>query len=419
MFSEDVLPVIRESFLPLLTQDTGIDASSWSALLRGSDQGELLIPYDADRSLLIERALEAGPDGPSEEERNVVRHWIDAGAPDDDGRVAFADADELLYVCNQASAVISIVDMATNVVIRTVDLRELGFSENANPHHIAVAPDGEHWYVSLIGEHVVLKFTRENELVGRAAFDVPGMLSISSNGESLYVGRSMSAVNPPQRIGRIDVSDMSVEEIDVFYSRPHALIAAPGERHVYSASLGVNQIASIDPETLDIELTDVGGSHHGFVQFAAAPNRSLMIAGGEMSGQLLFFSLEQPMSPKVVKVLDVGGAPWHPSFLPDGSRALVPRKRADAVTFVDVATLSASGVVSGRGLAQPHGSTVRTDGRYAYVSNNNLNGAFEPRYETEGDPHGTVAVIDTQTLEIVKILEVEQYPTGIGSRPPR
>ncbi|MEX0600773.1 MAG: hypothetical protein WD205_09040 [Rhodothermales bacterium] len=305
VFSEDVLPVIRESFLPLLTQDTGIDASSWSALLRGSDQGELLIPYDTDRSLLIERALQAGPDGPSEEEFDVVRRWIDAGAPDDAGRVAFADADELLYVCNQGSAVISIVDMATNVVIRTVDLRELGFSENASPHHIAVAPDGEHWYVSLIGEGVVLKFTRDNELVGRAEFDVPGMLSISSTGESLYAGRSMSAVNPPQRIGRIDPSDMSVEEIDVFYPRPHALIAAPGGRHVYSASLGVNQIAGIDPQSLEIELTEVEGPHHGFVQFAVAPNRPLMIVGGEMSGQLLFFSLEEPMSPHVVEVLEV------------------------------------------------------------------------------------------------------------------
>src|SRR5690606_37575309 len=35
---------------------------------------------------------------------------------------------DLLYVCNQNDATVSVVDMATNTVVRTVDLQALGFS---------------------------------------------------------------------------------------------------------------------------------------------------------------------------------------------------------------------------------------------------------------------------------------------------
>ena len=414
LFSRDVLPVIQSSFVPLLTEDSGLDAGSWQGLMAGSDQGEVVIPFDAERSLLIELAERRG--GPTADEIALVRRWIDAGAPNDAGAIPFADADQLLYVCNQGAAVISVIDMESNLVIRTVDLRDLGFSENAKPHHVVVSPDGATWYVSLIGENTVLKFNRDNEVVASVSFEVPGLLSLDGSGERLYAGRSMSAVNPPQRIGFVERDRMDVEEVDVFFPRPHALKVSADGGTVYSASLAVNQMASIDVNTLDIEITDIPGPHHSLVQFAVSPDGGTMIAGGEMSGELLFFDLSEPMNPAVVKSLSLGGAPWHPTFAPDGSRAYVPRKQADAVSVIDMSTRSESAAVSGRGLSQPHGSAVRPDGAYLYISNNNLDGAYTTRYPSEGGPAGTVTVIDTATLRVVKVLEVENYPTGLGTR---
>ena len=69
-------------------------------------------------------------------------------------------ADDLLYVCNQNDATVSVIDMATNRVIRTVDLKQLGFSANARPHHVAVEPDGSFWYVTLIGDNRVVQMWR-------------------------------------------------------------------------------------------------------------------------------------------------------------------------------------------------------------------------------------------------------------------
>ena len=415
VFSRDILPVLRESFIPLLTKDVGLDASSWESLMQGSDQGAVVIPFDADRSLIVERALQAGADAPDDEAIDLVRRWIDHGARNDAGVIPHADADQLLYVCNQGSAVISVIDMEAQLVIRTVDLRNHGFSENAKPHHVVVSPDGSLWYVSLIGENAVLQFNRENELVGRATFEVPGMLALDPTSDRLYVGRSMSAVNPPQRIGTISLEDMEVEEIDVLYPRPHALNLSGDGRTLFSASLGVNQMAAIDTETMDTELIDIPGPYHSLVQFSVTPDGHTMIAGGHVSGALLFFDLADPTSPSPADSIQLGGAPWHPSFLPDG-RAVVPRKMANAVSIIDVEARETLANVTGEGIAEPHGSAVRPDGRYVYVSNNNLNATFTPRYPDEGPPNGSVVVIDAETLEIVKIIEVERYPTGVGAR---
>jgi YVTN family beta-propeller protein len=69
--------------------------------------------------------------------------------------------------------------------------------------------------------------------------------------------------------------------------------------------------------------------------------------------------------------------------------------------------------ITGTGLAQPHGAALTPDGRYLFVSNNNRKGTYTP---TGDNPKaGTVTVIDTQTNEIVKVIEVGTYPTGVGT----
>ena len=264
----------------------------------------------------------------------------------------------------------------------------------------------------------MLKFNRDNELVGRTAFEAPGMLAFDPVLEQLYVGRSMTAVNPPQRIGVIEPDSMDIEEIDVFHPRPHALNVTPDGKYVFSASLGMNQIAVVDAESMDIELVPVPGTHHSLVQFAVAPDGHSMIVGGHMSGDILFLDITEPMQPSVTQTLPLGGGPWHPSFLPGGDRVVFPAKMANAVAILDLATGTEVERISGHGLAEPHGSAVRPDGRYIYVSSNNLNAAFTPRYHREDNdsPNGSVVVIDANTFDIVKVIEVEQYPTGIGAQ---
>ena len=343
---------------------------------------------------------------------DAVRAWIDDGARNDEGLVPYADSQNLLYAANEGAAAVSVIDMDANVVIRTVRLEALGFTADSRPHHIAVEPDGSAWYVSLIGDDAVLKFDRSNSLIDQASFERPGMLALHTGQDLLFVGRSMKAVNPPQRIGIVERSSMELEEIDVFFPRPHALAIHPGGEDVYVGSLAENQMATVDFASERVDLTTLEGPTHTLVQFAVSPDGNTMVVGGQLTGKLFFFDTTDPGAPTVVNTIDVGAAPWHPVFSADGRYVWLGNKMAGTVTKVDVEAQAVAAVVEG--LAQPHGSAMRADGRYVYVTANNMNGQYAARYNFGINP-GVVAVIDAETNEIVKMLEIGPNATGLGA----
>src|SRR2546427_12489739 len=104
-----------------------------------------------------------------------------------------------VYVANQASGKVTVIDAATDSVVAIVDFTTLGFSAHPKPHHIVVEPDGSYWYVSLGGDNAVVKLDRANHVVAKAETVTPGLLALDSKSDLLYATRSMSAVN---EIGR-------------------------------------------------------------------------------------------------------------------------------------------------------------------------------------------------------------------------
>lgn len=322
-----------------------------------------------------------------------------------------------LYVCNQGEATVSVIDMESMDVRTTVDLKERGFSENAKPHHVVAEPDGSHWYVTLIGANTILKFNRDNEIVDRLdGFEVPGLLALDSDGDRdvLYAGRSMSAVNPPQSLGVIGRSTMQVEErVDTFFPRPHPLAVTPNGEYVFIASLATNQFMGIGTDTRETQLTRLGGVTQTPVQFAATSDGSTLIAGGQETGQLLLFDMSDAPALSVTDTLDVGREPWHPVIGRESGLAYVPNKMSHSISVVDVDNASVRATIRGDGLAQPHGAALTADGQHLFVSNNNREGTYKP--QGDNPDAGTVTVIDTNTHEIVKIIEVGTYPTGVGT----
>ena len=416
----------------------GLRLDSWQALIAGSDHGEAVIPFDAARSLLVElttklvggpHPAEVGGETLNDADVALLSEWIDEGAPSESGEIPFADAQHLLYAANQSVAVVSVIDMETNQVIRTVDFQKYGLQENASPHHIAVEPDGSHWYVSLIAANQILKFDRNNGLVERIDFVRPGLLALDSDGESLYAARSMAAVSPPQAIGVIRRSDMTLEEVGIFLPRPHALAVRPGTGTVYTASLAVNQIASFFPEDEAIELDELEGDRqHTIVDFAVSPDGRWMVGTTELTASVFVFDLDRAPAMTPVDTIRVNAAPWHPVFTPDGRWVYVGNNRDNTVNVIDMETRTLAKVIEGKGLAQPHGAAVSPNGRFAYISSRNLKMSedpsraghvYTPRYDLGDNARaGTVVVIDTESQEIVKIIEIEGYGSGLGTATP-
>jgi DNA-binding beta-propeller fold protein YncE len=345
---------------------------------------------------------------------------------------ALAHQGPLLYVTNQNGASISVIDVELQAEVARVDLQELGFGPNAKPHDTALEPDGSYWYVSLIGENRVLKFDRENRLVGQVEMEVPGLVVAHPTRDLLIVGRSMSAVNPPPSVALIRRSDMTLlEEVEVVYPRPHAN-ATRRDQWAYSASLAENRIAVIDLDSEGVTLVDLpepalrdtasmehaehqGMTPHTLVEFALAPDGRTMVAGGQISGELMVFDLSDPGSPRIVQRVQVGGAPWHPAFTPDGRWVYVPLNRANQVAVIDAEEWKVVERIEGRGIAEPHGAAPSPDGRFMFVSNNNLQGTY---VASGPDPKlGTVVVIDVANREIVKVIEVGPNATGLETMP--
>jgi len=334
----------------------------------------------------------------------------------------------LLFVCNQDDATVSILDLETRAEVHRVDLQALGYSPNARPHHIAVEPDGSHWYVSLIGEGKVLKLDREHRVVGEAPFETPGMLALDPARDRLYVGRSMSAVNPPNRIGVIQRSDMTIDEVDVFFPRPHALVLNPDNGIVYTASLGVNQIAAVDPETERSVLTDVEGPPHALMQFALSPDRGTLAISGEISHTVLFFDVSaDPLRPRFLGSVDVDRQPFDPIFSPDGRTVWLGNKAANVITAVDVASMEVVHRLDDPRIREPHGAATSPDGRWILISNTNVR-EDHSMHMGGGGGHahaaapvrggmGSVAIIDAATGELVAVVEVGNNATGIAAAP--
>jgi len=408
--------------------DAGLNLTSWDNLIKGSAFGEAIIAFDSENSVLVEMATKLQP-GPhpsaqsgfqlSTAELTTIRNWIGAGAKGPAGLAPFSGNREFVYVTNQGEATINVIDVVDNVVARRVDLTKLGFDLGSKPHHVAVEPDGSSWYATLISAGVILKFNRNNEIVGQSTFEVPGLLSMDPSSNMLYVGRSMAAVNPPTRIGMINRETMAIDEAEVFIPRPHALAVSKDGSMVYTASLSENKTIALDVVNDEPHMGDIEGPIHTVVDVEVSPDGKTMVGTTQLTGKLYFFDATDKVNMPIVDIVDVNEAPWHPIFSRDGSKVYFANKTTQTVTIVDVASRKVEVVIEGEGLAQPHGAALSADGKTLYVSGNNLNAAYNARnnFGEEAKHPGTVAVIDLTTNKVVKVLEVGLYASGAAGRP--
>jgi len=324
--------------------------------------------------------------------------------------------DPLLYVANQDPATASVIDARTHTLLQTIDLQQLGFSAKAKPHHTAVEPDGSYWYVTLIGDGWVVKLDRRNRVVAKAAFQTPGMLALDRHSDLLYVTRSMTASNPPSRIGIIRRKTMAIEELDVLIPHPHAIALDPGGAWVYVGSMAANNLATVNARTEQVSLSDVPGDTMAqmLVQLAISPDGTRLVATTQMTDKLVVFDATTPTALRALTTLAVGAWPWDPLFTPDGKEVWFGNQRANSVTVVDATTWQIASVISGNGIAEPHGIAVTPDGRTVFVSNHNLQGEYTPTHPAGPRGTGTVVVIDRAQRKIQDVIETDRYAAGMS-----
>ena len=450
-YSEHIQPLIFDKYCTNCHSGTnaegGLRLDSWDNLMKGSDFGEAVIPFDDDNSLMVRMltTLEGGPhpgelgaDTLLQVELDFLRRWIDLGArfdgPTDaaifnQGVVPFSEPNrDRLFVANQEDGLISVIDVDAKLVVRTIDLindpndLNISFSPNTRPHDVEVEPDGSAIYVSLVGDNAVLKISLDNEDIGGdidgiASFETPGMLALNPVSNQLFVGRSLSAVSPPRSIGKINTDDMSITEIELLAQRPHALAVDPSGDFVHTASLSENRIYTINTGNDEPFFTNLQAPFNAFIHFGASPDGTRLAASGQQSNQVMILDTSAPPGIDRIASTEVGNSPWHPVWTPDGKRVYVGNLDDNTVSVLDGDNgFNVLQTISGNGLAQPHGSAITSDGSYVFISNRNTSGAYVPRYNLGNNQDtGTVVVINTATNEIEKVIEVGRYPAGLST----
>ena len=325
-----------------------------------------------------------------------------------------------LYVPNQDDATVSVIDPATRRLLRTVDLRRYGVGDNAKPHHVQVEPDGSAWYVTLIGAGKVLKLDPGGRLLGSAALEVPGLMALHPAKDVMYVGRSMSAVNPPPRMAVIRRSDMKLlDEVDLLFPRPHGIVVHPAGDVVYVSSLGTNQIATVSVDQGELRLLTVPGMAHGFVQAAVSPDGRLLAVTAELTDSLLVFDLANPLLPKLARSLAMPDGPFEPVFTPDGQSIFVTALSANRVAVVDTRDWSVRVLPEHAGFGQPHGIALSPDGSRVFVGNRHQLGGVHDHAGGRPTGNGTVVAICIGTRAVDTVVSVGRYAAGLGMTPAR
>lgn len=244
---------------------------------------------------------------------------------------------------------LTVIDVPGKAVTKTIDL-----GTHRRPHGIAFIRGDEVVAVTTeASRHVVLVNLGSGEIVQALPTegDVSHMLAIPASSDRVYT---------------TDIRDGTVTEIVVDRGGPSRKIEVP-----------------VTPEAVGVR-----------------PDGSEVWVG---SNDLGVVSVIDTRTGEVQKILEGFGWPYRVHFNADGSMALIPDLRRDALRVVDADSRQELGVVSFPD-GGPQGVTFSADGRYAFQSLSRQN---------------RVAVIDLESMSVVGYLSAGGRPDGVAHSPLR
>lgn len=427
-----------------------LDLSSWTGLFKGGESGAAVVPFASRFSHLLDhiegRAEPRMPpnffpynrDTLGAAEVDIIRSWIDAGAPAADGTIPFSGASKKAFTTNQTEDVVSVIDLNT---LQTMRIFEVGDRvENESPHGVQVSPDGQFFYVSMIVTGDVFKYSASTgAFIGKTSLADPvALIRLNHDGSKLYVTTNFQVNNTGQNgsLSVIRTSDMSkIDSIAVGIS-PHGIQLSRDGKYIYATGVYSDRVYVIDTQTDSLVHTfdvadDVGPSpvyepYH--VGVGPANNQGFedyLYVTCRGNGQVRIFQRTaltvSATSLSFVASVSVGASanskPIQLEVTPDGNKIFVANSNDSSVTVIQkngaafvVQTTITNQIDVGTGrfhrLSQPNGVTVTADGRFALISNRNKNSAVPPHHGGSGGP-GLLTVIDIATNVIVKTIEME------------
>lgn len=459
-FQRDILPIYEANCnFPGCHNQTdkqaGIDLTSWNALMiNGSAFGSEIIPYNSKWSHLMQHinrvdtniSAFSEPVMPKElmpysngqpltrDKIELIQRWINEGAKNDAGEVAFSNITNKAFITNQASDYVAVVNLDNNHLIRLIDVggRDNSTAPVDAPHVIIADNQGRYFYVSLIAENYIEKYDAVTyERLGRMfAGSSPAHIVISNDGTYGYYSNFDATANPEKWIKRFDTQTMSVTDTIIDGNRPagmwqpHGLrlshnnefLAAATEKgeFLYIISTATDEIILAVP--VDPIVPPTGNGTGSFIpyQVAITPDDRYIYVSCLRSNDVRVFDMQ---TQSFIQVIPVGLNPLAHEISPDGNLCYVPNRNSNSVTVIDINTRTVIKTIPNVG-AQPHKIDFTADGHYAYVTCESVSGSFVHHPPVGSKKPGTTAVIDVWAGHVkVKDIEMASFPAGISITP--
>jgi len=271
-----------------------------------------------------------------------------------------------VYVTDEVSGELSIIDPGTLAVISTVKLGK-------RPRGIHTSPDGRTIYVALSGSPIAGPGVDESKLPPPdKSADGIGVFDVLQN----KVVRIINAGSDP-------------EEFDL--SKDGTLLYASNE------DIGGASIVDIAQGNV-LQTVKVGDEPEGVT---TSPDGKFVYVTSEDAGTI---SVIDTAARKVIKTFNVGHRPRHVAFLPDGSKAYASRENDGVVTVIDAVKHEPMGEIQlgEAGKIKPMHITLSPDASKAFISTGRGKMVF---------------VVDTKTDKVLSSIEAGDRPWGVGVSP--
>jgi YVTN family beta-propeller protein len=351
----------------------------------------------------------------------VVSLWVPAcggGQPGEDAARPEADSAPAvstprvqgpygIYVTNEVSGDLTVVDPATNTVVATIPLGK-------RPRGIRAAPDRSAVYIALSGSPISPPGVDESTLPppdrsadGIGVVELPALelakilrgpsdpeqTSVNREGTQLYIAN--------EDTGKASVLEIAtgktVAEFDVG-GEPEGVTTSADGKFVYVTSEEDNQVSVVDTATNTlVKQFGVGARPR---DSAFSPDSSRAYVTAENGGTV---SVVDTSSHTVIDTIRLTGPNVRPMAVvvsPDGQRVFVSTGRGGTVAVIDAATRKVVGSVAVG--ARPWGIALSPDGSRLYTANG---------------PSNDVSVVDTATLTVLTKIPAGRSPWGVVTVP--
>jgi YVTN family beta-propeller protein len=238
--------------------------------------------------------------------------------------MAMSQDGRTVYVTGDGSSSMSVIDTATDKVVKTVEVGK-------SPNGISLTPDGKQLLVTVYGEdRIDFLDAATQAITGTVAVPKPHTVSVAPDGKLAYV-----TSQEPGHFALIvvDLAARKVARTVPLEKTPRDAEFGYDGKAFYFTEAGVSAIEVIDPATDKIVAEiPTGVSPHFVSLFQAAPLGMATVQG---PGQVLLFD---PATNKPVRTIPVGKLPHWLALSGDGKTAYVTNEGSNDMSVVDIAS---------------------------------------------------------------------------------